>query len=125
MNKKTTETRPPRQQICRGRRPRRPAPSTFRIALLFIPQTMTTTQRMVGANSVRPIRSPTQLHEKSKPRNSLETGGRISVSLRTEISPSPYNISGKFYRHKIAPLGLSLLHRNIILFKSVDNLLLI
>ena len=27
---------------CRGRRPRRPDPSTFRIALLFIPQTMTT-----------------------------------------------------------------------------------
>ena len=55
------------QRICRGRRPRRPAPSTFRIALLFIPQTMTTTQRMVGANIVRPFRFPTQLREKSKP----------------------------------------------------------
>ncbi|WP_443709925.1 hypothetical protein, partial [Ruminococcus bicirculans (ex Wegman et al. 2014)] len=38
------------------------------------------------------------------------SGCRISVSLRTEISPSPYRYSGKFYRHKIAPLGLSLLH---------------
>ena len=47
--------------------------------------------KSVGANSVRPFRSPTQLHEKSKPRNSPETGCRISVSLRTEISPSPYN----------------------------------
>ena len=81
---KTTETRPPRQQICRGehcspvlvarqtlRYPHNllhftnhvgdgalDVPPPQRFALLFIPQTMTTTQRMVGANSVRPFRSP-------------------------------------------------------------------
>ena len=43
----------------------------------------------VGANTVRPCWSPAQLHENPKlatPRNGLS----ISVSLRTEISPSPY-----------------------------------
>ena len=139
----TAKPRNPRQQICRGehcspvlvarqtlRYPHNllhftnhvgdgalDVPPPQRFALLFIPQTMTTPQRMVGANSVRPFRSPTQLHEKSKPRNSPETGCRISVSLRTEISPSPYRYSGKSYHHKIAPLGLSLLHWNIILFQ--------
>ena len=76
--------------LCRNPTSRPPR----RFALLFIPQTLITPQRMVGANSVRPFRSPTQLREKSKPRNSPETGCRISLSLRTEISPSPYIYSG-------------------------------
>ena len=57
----------------------------------------------VGANSVRPCWSPAQLHENPKlatPRNGLS----ISVSLRTEISPSPYKYSDKSYRRKIATL---------------------
>ena len=33
--------------------------------------------------------------------------------------------TSNFCKAEIAPLGLSLLHRNIILSKSVDNLLLI
>ena len=43
------------QRICRGRRPRRPDPSTFRIALLFIPQTMTTPTYIRDCSFLRKI----------------------------------------------------------------------
>ena len=65
-----------------------PFQSCYIRTLLMFPQTMYGTAPSTSRLST--FRPPTQLCKKIQPLKLPETGCRISVSLRTEISPSPY-----------------------------------
>ena len=121
---KTTETRPPRQQICRVRRPRRPATTTFRIIVYPTNHDNPTTHGRGEQRS--PVSFPHSTSWKIQTSQLPRNGLSYFCELANRNFAKPLHIFGIVYLATESLRWVFLYFIGILFFsKSVDNLLLI